>query len=73
MENEYNYYLKIIKPIEKKYNRLCILYSIFHFKYFKNKKKLYNLLLIKYYRLLQENTNYANKLEEKLNKKNSLK
>lgn len=69
MENEYNYYLNIIKPIEKKYNRMCFLYSFFKLNHFKKKKNLYNIILINYYKLLQNNINYANNLEKKINEK----
>lgn len=63
MRNEYNYYIRIIKPIEKKYNRMCILYSIFKLKWFEEKKKKYNIILINYYKMLQNDTNYTSNLE----------
>ena len=68
MKNEYNYYISIIKPIEKEYNRMCILYSIFKLKYFKEKKHYYNNLLIYYYRILQKNYKYYQFIEKELNK-----
>ena len=52
MNKDYEYYVNEIKPIEKKYTRLCILYSIFKFKYFKNKSEFYNNILICYYKSL---------------------
>ena len=54
MKSNYEYYKKNIKPLEKKYTRMCILYSIFKFKYFKNKMNFYNIILINYYRTLQD-------------------
>lgn len=64
MKNVYNYYIKIIKPIEKKYTRMCTLYSIFRWKYFKNKIIFYNKILINYYKILQNNNNYQKELEK---------
>ena len=69
MKNEYNYYIRIIKPIENKYNRMCVLYSIFGLNTFKEKKNFYNTLLLEYYKMLQDDENYAKKLEEKLTHK----
>jgi len=66
MRNEYKYYISIIKPIEKKYNRICIFYSIFKFKWLENKKKTYNNLLINYYKMLQKNNKYTENLEKQL-------
>lgn len=71
MKNEYNYYLKVIKPLEKKYNRVSFLYSLFKFKYLKNKRSMYNRLLTIYYKMLYDNTNYSKKLAKQL--KNSQK
>ncbi len=56
MKSEYYYYLKVIKPIEKKYTRMCILYQIFKINYFKNKRDIYNKILIIYYNMLQHNS-----------------
>ena len=56
MNEAYKYYIKIIKPIEKKYTKMCILYSIFKLNYFKKKKSFYNAILVNYYRMLQNNT-----------------
>lgn len=71
MKKEYNYYIAIIKPLEKKYNKICLLYSIFKLDYFKEKKKLYNLLLIIYYKKLQQDYTYTKAIEEEINKKNN--
>lgn len=68
MKSEYYYYVKIIKPIEKKYNRLCILYSFFKLEIFKNKRDFYNRFLINYYKMLQDNQSFLNELEEHFNK-----
>ena len=69
MDSKYNYYIRIIKPIEKKYNRMCILYSFFKLNIFKEKKKFYNTILLKYYKLLQNDANYVKELETSLFKK----
>ena len=66
MKNEYKYYFSIIKPIEKKYNRICILCSIFKFKWLEEKRKTYNSLLINYYRMLQKNNKYTENLEKQI-------
>jgi len=60
MKKEYKYYIKIIKPIEKKYTNLCILYSVFKFKCIKTKINFYNKILINYYKMLQQNTDLNN-------------
>lgn len=57
MKNIYNYYLKNIKPIEKKYTIVCTLYNIFKLNVFKKRMNYYNSLLIKYYKTLQNNYN----------------
>ena len=54
MKDEINYYLKIIKPIEKKYNRMCFYYRTFKLPYFLKKKKFYNGLLLSYYKTLTD-------------------
>jgi len=64
MSNEYNYYIKRIKPIEKKYNRLCILSSILKFKWLINQKLYYNKILINYYKTLQKDTKYTSRLKK---------
>ena len=69
MKKEYNYYITIIKPIEKKYNRMCVLYSIFGLNVLKEKKNFYNTLLLKYYQMLQNDKLYTKKLEEMLTNK----
>ena len=66
MDNEYKYYISIIKPLEKKYNRICIFYSIFKFKWLKDQKRFYNNLLINYYSMLQKNNTYVKKLEKQM-------
>lgn len=67
MRNEYSYYIKTIKPIEKKYNQMCIFYSLFAFNYFKERRDFYNKLLISYYKILHNNQksldNIANNLK----------
>lgn len=63
MKKEYNYYVNIIKPLEKKYNRVSLLYSIFKFKFLKDKKTTYNKFLITYYTMLFNNMTYTKKLE----------
>ena len=60
MKKEYNYYINIIKPIEKKYTLMCILYNFFKLKYFKNKINFYNTILINYYKTMQ----YSNKIDK---------
>lgn len=55
MEKDYEFYITNIKPLEKKFNRYCLLHSIFKWKYFYNKKEFYNKLLIKYYKTLSSN------------------
>lgn len=69
MNNEYNYYIRIIKPIEKRYNFYCILYSIFKFNWLYKKKTFYNKLLVYYYRMLQKNIKYSNNLVKEIIKK----
>ena len=55
MKNEYKYYLKEIKPLEKKYTKICYYYEIFKFQFLKNKKMSYNNLLRFYYKTLKSN------------------
>ena len=64
MKNELKYYLENIKPIEKKYNRYCILYSFLKIPYFYYKKVFYNDLLIKYYKSIQNNKEFFDILEK---------
>lgn len=66
MKNEYKYYIKIIKPLEKKYTKLCILYSIFKTEYLKNRMNFYNRILINYYRMLQNNYKNLENLKKHL-------
>lgn len=73
MNNEYNYYVKTIKPIEKEYNKYCKLYDLFKINFFKEQKEYNNLLLIAYYKAIINNPNYAKKLLENINKKNNRK
>ena len=56
MKNKFDYYLKVIKPIEKKYMKLCTLYTIFKFEFIRKKKDLYNKILINYYHSLDQNS-----------------
>ena len=53
--DKYVEYQQIIKPIEKKYNRLLLLYSYFKFSFFKRRLDYYNKILINYYKYLLEN------------------
>lgn len=53
MKKEYDYYINVIKPIEKKYTRMCILYNIFKLNYFKQQRNLYNIILINYYKIFE--------------------
>ena len=64
MKNNYEYYLKTIKPIEKKYNRMCTLYRIFKFKTFLVKRNIYNKIIINYYNKLLHNKQALKELEE---------
>jgi len=64
MNEEYKYYVKVIKPIEKKYTKMCILYNVFKFNFIKNKRDFYNNILINYYKMLQMSDSL-----KKLNKK----
>lgn len=68
MNNEYNYYLSIIKPIEKKYNRICYWYSIFKTKNLQRKKQHYNNILTIYYIMLQKNEYICDCLEKYFSK-----
>lgn len=63
MNKQYDYYKSIIKPIEKKYNRLCTLYSIFKCNFLKNKVDYYNELLIVYYKYLSKNPDVIKEIE----------
>lgn len=60
MNDTYKFYIENIKPLEKKYTRMCILYSLFKLKYFENKKNLYNSILIYYYQTLLDNPQKLN-------------
>lgn len=68
MKNPYDYYIEKIKPIEKKYSRICILYAIFKLPCLKNKKTFYNNILINYYKMLQDNTKDLEEIINKFNK-----
>lgn len=67
MKNIYDYYIKIIKPIEKKYTRMCILYSFTGFSYYKKKMVFYNKILINYYKIIKKNDKYIQELEKYFN------
>jgi len=58
----YSYYKKIIYKVEKRYTRMCILYSIFKNNYYKNEMNYYKKLLILYYRLLIKNKDILNNI-----------
>ena len=66
MEKDYNYYISNIKPLEKKYNIFCILYSIFKWQYFYNRKNFYNKILIKYYKIVKNNSDILNNIIKKI-------
>ena len=55
MLKDYEYYINNIKPLEKQYSKFCLLYSIFKWKYFYQKKLFYNKLLINYYKIIKDN------------------
>ncbi len=69
MKKPYNYYLNEIKPIERKYTRICFLYSIFKTKYLEKKKAFFNALLISYYQNLQDNPKDLQEILSKFNQK----
>ncbi len=52
---KYDEYQELIKPIEKKYNRLLLLYSHFKWKFLKKKIDNYNKILNSYYQYLLQN------------------
>ncbi len=60
------YYLKVIKPLEKKYTKMCIFYSLFKFKYFEKKKNFYNKILNYYYLMLTKNPHILKDIEDNL-------
>ena len=64
MKNAYEYYRDIIKPIEKKYMRMCTLYSIFKYNYFRIKRDKYNNILKYYYKSLLNNKNSLNEIQK---------
>ena len=66
MKKEYEFYIKNIKPLEKKYYKFCILYSIFKLEYFYHKKKFYNKLLVHYYKTIKNNKINVNNFEESI-------
>jgi len=68
MKNEYEFYIKFIKPLEKKYNCFSFLYAKFKFKYFKRKKNYYNNILTLYYKHLQNNKRKLNNVISQLKK-----
>lgn len=70
MNNEYNYYVKTIKPLEKKYNFFSYLYSIMPLNIFKKKMHYYDLIVTMYYKTLKDYPEYAKKIGETF-KKNS--
>ena len=66
MKKDYDYYIKNIKPLEKKYYKFCLLYSTFKLEYFYHKKMFYNKLLIHYYKTIQNNKVFLNNLEKSI-------
>ena len=66
MKKEFEFYYNVIKPLEIKYNRLLFIYSFIPLKYFKRKKTFYNNLLIKYYKMLQNNKQLLQLLDKYL-------
>jgi len=68
MKSVYKYYIEIIKPVEKKYTRMCTLYSIFKWKCFKIKMNYYNHILVNYYKMLQNNHKTLEELDIYINK-----
>ena len=66
MNNAYEYYKKVIKPMERKYNIMCNFYHLFKLNYFKKKKDIYNKLLIKYYKVLQNNINEIKEIKKRI-------
>ena len=67
MKKHFEYYNGVIKPLERKYNRICFLYSVFKFKFLFNKKKFYNKLLISYYKTIQKNDHAIHNFKKNLN------
>jgi hypothetical protein len=57
MKKDYEYYIKVIKPIEKKYTRLCILNKFIKSKKINNSINYYNKLLRLYYHSIKNNKN----------------
>ena len=55
MNNEYEYYLKYVKPLETKYNKLKRLYHIFKLPSLKKECELINKILVLYYNDIQNN------------------
>ena len=68
MTNELKYYKTMIKPIEKKHNRLCMLYKIFKYEFIRKKRDKYNYLLIHYYQKLLNNKIAFENLQENFEK-----
>lgn len=71
MNNEYKFYIKVIKPLEKKYNKLSILCCVFKFKFLKEKLQSYNNQLLIYYMMINKNHNYLRNLAKQLKKKSN--
>lgn len=70
MNSMYNYYIKNIKPLEKRYNRFSFLYSLIPLNFFKLKKDYYNLIVLMYYKNLKDNPNYIKNFVNALEKNN---
>ena len=63
---KYEEYQKIIKPIEKKYNRLLLLYSHFKWNFLKNRIDSYEKILYNYYHYLLKNKDLPDELFKNL-------
>ncbi len=63
MKSTYAYYVKIIKPIEKKYNRMCTLYQIFKLDCFLVKRNMYNKIIVNYYKMLLKDKKALKEIE----------
>lgn len=64
MNNDYEFYIKIIKPLEKKYNQMCTLYSLFKLEKFRTKRNQYNNLLNYYYKNFLYDKRFINNLNK---------
>ena len=60
--NNVKYYKKVIKPIEKKYNNLCSLYSFIKLKCIQNNITYYSSILKLYYTYVTRKKDIINDL-----------